>query len=108
MWEDKQMTKKIVSDEKRVKAEEERKRHFRLEIANIDNDFVSIKSPILLSKERFQLLEKICEITGEHIQEYVKDALLQKVQVDLENPSQFGQAVCETLLKQWGDVRNDA
>lgn len=93
--------KRVMSPEEHEKAEEERQRPFKMEIADVGNDTFSIKSPILLSKERFELLNKICDITGEHLQEYVKDALLQKVQIDLECPSQFGQAVCETLLKQW-------
>ena len=94
-----------MSSEEHKKAEEERKRPYKLEITDVGNDTFSIKSPILLSKERFELLNKICDITGEHLQEYVKEALLQRVQIDLENPSQFGQAVCETLLKEWGDPK---
>ena len=90
-----------ISPEEHKKFEEERQRPFRLEIADVGNDTFSIKSPILLSKEKYELLQKICDITGEHIQEYIKDALLQKVQVDLESPSEFGQAVCKILLEQW-------
>ncbi len=96
-----------MSSEEHTKAEEDRQRPFRMEIADVGNDTFSVKSPILLSKDRLELLKKICNITGEHLQEYVKEALLQKVQTDLENPSCFGQSVCETLLKQWGNVRND-
>ena len=90
-----------ISAEEHKKFQEERQRPFRLEIADVGNDTFSIKSPILLSKEKYQLLQKICDITGEHLREYVKDALLQKVQVDLECPTQMGQAVCKTLLEQW-------
>ena len=80
---------------------------FRLDISKLPQDCISIKSPIILTKKRFELLNKICDITGEPLRNYIEDALLQKVQIDLECPSQFGQAVCETLLKQWGNVRND-
>lgn len=76
-----------------------------MEISDLPQDCVSIKSPIILTRERFELLKKICDITGEHLQEYVKEALLQRVQIDLENLSCFGQSVCETLLKQWGDPK---
>ena len=97
--------KKVMSPEEHKKAEADRQRPFRMEITDVGNETFSIKSPILLSKDRFELLNKICDITGEHLQEYVKEALLQKVQIDLENPSCFGQSVCETLLKQWGDPK---
>ena len=90
-----------LSAEEHEKAKEERARPFRLEIADVGNETFSIKSPILLSKDRFELLNKICEITDEHLQEYIKEALLTRVQVDLENPTQFGQDICETLLKRW-------
>lgn len=97
--------KKVMSVEEHKKAEEERQRPFRMEIADVGNETFSIKSPILLSKERFELLNKICEITDENLQEYIKEALLQRVQIDLENPSQFGQDVCKTLLKRWGSPK---
>lgn len=83
------------------------KNAFRLDISNLPQDCVSVKSPIILTKKRFDLLNKICDITGEQLRNYIEEALLQKVQIDLENPSCFGQSVCETLLKQWGNVRND-
>ena len=38
----------------------------------------SIKAPILLPKFQYELVQKICDITGEHIQEYVKDAFFMK------------------------------
>ena len=61
-----------------------------MEIADVGNDVFSVKSPIMLSKDRLELLNKICDITGEHLKTYIENALLQKVQVDLENPSAFG------------------
>ena len=70
------MTKKVLSREEHQKQEEQRKRPMKLEIVDIDNDYVSIKSPIPLHKDRYALLNKICDITGEHIQEYIKDAYL--------------------------------
>ena len=77
------------------------KNAFRLDVSDLPQDCVSIKSPIILTKSRFELLSKICELTDRPLRNYIEDALFQKVQIDLENPSQFGQAVCETLLKQW-------
>ena len=90
-----------LSAEEHKKAEEERKRPFRLEIADVGNDIFSIKSPILLPNNQYELLQKICDITGEHIQEYIKDAFFMKIQVDLDNPTYFGQIVCENLRRQW-------
>ncbi len=93
--------KDILSAEEHKKIEEERKRPFKLEIADVGNDCISIKSPIVLPKNQYELLQKICDITGEHIQEYVKDALFMKVQVDLDNPTCFGQQVCKILKEEW-------
>lgn len=90
-----------LTAEEHKKFEEERQRPYRLEITDIGNDTFSIKSPILLSKEKYELLQKICDITGEHIQEYIKDAFYMKVQVDLDNPTCFGQMACENLRRQW-------
>jgi hypothetical protein len=98
------MTKRVLSAEEHKKFEEERQRPYRLEIIDIGNDTFSIKSPILLSKEKYELLQKLCDITGEHLQEYVKNALLTTVKTDLENPSEIGQAVCKTLLEKWNEV----
>ena len=92
---------KPLSSEERAKAEEERGRHFRLDIADVGNDVFSVKSPILLSKDRLDLVKKICEITGEDFKHYIEYALYQRVEIDLTNPNSFGQMVCETLLKEW-------
>jgi len=94
-------TKGILSAEEHEKFEEERKRPFKLEIADVGNDCISIKAPIILPKHQYELLEKICDITGEHIQAYIKDAFYMKVKVDLDNPSCFGQMVCENFRRQW-------
>jgi hypothetical protein len=98
------MKKSVISAEEHKKFEEERQRPYRLEITDIGNDTFSIKSPILLSKEKYELLQKLCDITGEHLQEYIKNALLTMVKTDLENPSEIGQAVCKTLLEKWNEV----
>lgn len=90
-----------LTAEEHKKAEEERQRPYKLEIADIGNDYISIKSPILIPKFQYELLQKICDITGEHIQEYIKDAFFIKVQMDLENSSCFGQLACENLRRQW-------
>ena len=94
-----------ISAEEHKKFEEEQKRPFRMEIADVGNDTFSIKSPILLPKKQYELVQKICDIIGEHIQEYIKDAFFMKVQTDLENPSCFGQMVCENLRRQWDLVK---
>ena len=39
------------------------------------------------------------------MEQYVYEALLQTIQIDLENPSRFGQTVCEVLLDQWNPVK---
>lgn len=90
-----------ISAAEHKRLEEERKRPFKLEITDVGNDTFSIKSPILLQKFQYELLQKICDITGEHIQGYIKDAFFMKVQVDLDNPTCFGQMVCENLRRQW-------
>lgn len=94
-----------LTPEEHAKAEEERARPYRMEITDMGNDTFSVKSPILLHKDRLDLLKKICEITDEYLQHYIEQALLQRVQIDLENPSQFGQEVCKTLLEQWGPTK---
>lgn len=81
------------------------KNAFRLEVTDVGNDCISIKSPIIITKHQYELIQKICDITGEHLQEYIKDALMQAIQIDLDNPSCFGQTVCETLRKQWDPIK---
>jgi hypothetical protein len=95
----------MLSAEEHKKAEEERKKHFRLDVVDIGNDCVSIKSPIILSRDQYNLIQKICDITGEQLEGYIKHALMQSVQVDLDNPSCFGQMVCETLRKEWDPIK---
>lgn len=77
------------------------KNAYRLEITDLPEECVSIRSPIIITKRQFDLIQKVCDITGEKLESYIKDALLQAIQIDLDNPSCFGQAVCETLRKQW-------
>ena len=81
------------------------KNAFRLEVTDVGNDCISIKSPIIITKHQYELIQKICDITGEHLQEYIKDALMQAIQIDLDNPSCFGQQVCETLRKRWDPMK---
>ena len=87
------------------KQSEEHKRAFRLEVTELDHDCVSVKSPIILSREQYDLIQKICDITGERLELYINDALMQTIQIDLENPSCFGQTVCQALLKQWDPIK---
>jgi len=76
---------------------EEHKRAFRLEVIELDQDWISVKSPIILTREQYNLIQKVCDITDERLEEYIKNALMQAIQTDLENPSRFGQTVCEVL-----------
>lgn len=62
-------------------------------------------SPIILSRKQYDLIQKICDVTDERLEQYIKDALIQTIQIDLENPSCFGQTVCETLRKQWDPIK---
>ena len=87
------------------KEREEQKRAFRMEITELEHDLVSVKSPIILSREQYNLIEKVCNITDERLEQYIKDALLQAIQIDLDNPSCFGQTVCEVLRKQWDLIK---
>lgn len=77
------------------------KNAYRMEITDLPENCVSIKSPIVITRQQYNLIQKVCDITGERLETYIKDALLQAIQIDLDNPSCFGQAVCETLRKQW-------
>ena len=97
--------KRVLSAEEHEREEQERAKPFRMEITDVGNDIFSVKCPILISKDRLELLKKICDITGDDLKHYIEEALFQRVQIDLENPSQFGQDVCETLLKQWGPIK---
>ena len=67
--------KKVMSVEEQAKAEEERTRPFRMEIADVGNVTFSIKSPILLSKDKLDLLKKICGITDDHLERYIKEKI---------------------------------
>lgn len=97
--------KGMLSAEEHKKAEEERKRHFRLEIADIGSDCVSIKSPIVISRKQYDFIQKVCDITGERLENYIKDALLQMIQIDLESPSCLGQQVCKVLREEWNPIK---
>jgi hypothetical protein len=97
------VTKKDV--EERKKSEEQRKQAFRLEIVDLEHDCVSIKSPIILTRKQYDLIQKICDVTGEEIQTYIKDALLQTIQIDLENPSCLGKQICDHLLPEWDSIK---
>lgn len=77
----------------------------RLDISDLPQGCVSIKSPIILTKSRFDLLNKICELTDRPLRNYIEDALFLKVQIDLENSSEFGRTVCKALLKEWDPTK---
>jgi hypothetical protein len=97
--------KGMLSAEEHKKIEEEKKRPFRLEVTELEQDCVSVKSPIILSREQYNLIQKICDITGQRLEEYIKDALMQIVQIDLDNPTCFGQTVCQELRRQWDPIK---
>jgi hypothetical protein len=96
---------KAKSEEEHKKAEEEQKRAFRLEIKELDHGCISVKSPIILSKEQYNLIQKVCDITGETIQQYIKDALITTIDTDLSDPTCFGQTVCKVLREEWDPVK---
>lgn len=81
------------------------KNAFRLEVTELEHDLVSIKSPIIVSKEQYKLIQKICDLTDERLEQCIKDALMQTIQIDLESPSCFGKTVCDTLKKQWDTIK---
>jgi hypothetical protein len=81
------------------------KNAFRTEITDIGNDCISAKIPLIFSKVQHDFIKKICELNGERLEQYVYDALLQTIQIDLENPNCFGQTVCKVLLEQWNPIR---
>ena len=54
---------------------------FRLEVSKLPQDCVSIKNPTILTQKRFELLNKICDITGRPLRNYSEDGLNQKVQI---------------------------
>lgn len=83
----------------------DKKNAFETDISHLPQGCVSIKSPIILTKSRFELVNKICELTDRPLRNYIEDALFMKVQIDLENPTEFGQDVCKTLLKKWGPTK---
>ena len=37
--------------------------------------------------------------------ENIKDALLQCMEIDLDNPTCFGQTVCNTLSEEWDPIK---
>jgi hypothetical protein len=97
------VTKTMV--EERKKAEEEREKAFRTDIRELDHDCVSVKSPIILSREQYNLIQKICDYTGERLETYIKDALLQMIQIDLETYNCLGKKICDHLLSEWNSVK---
>jgi hypothetical protein len=81
------------------------KNAFRLEITDVGNDCISIKSPIILSREQYNLIQKICDMTDERLEQYILDALMQSIEIDLNDPTIFGLTVCEVLRKQWDPIK---
>ena len=80
------------------------KNAFRLDISELPQGVISIKSPILVTKDQYELIQNLCNIT-ERLESYIKDAVMKMVETDLQSPTEIGMAVCETLLKKWNAVK---
>jgi hypothetical protein len=81
------------------------KNAFRTEVTDIGNDCVSVKIPLIFSIQQYDLIKKVSDLSGERLEQYVYDAVLQTIELDLQNPSCFGQTVCKVLLEQWNPIK---
>lgn len=94
-----------ISAEEHKKFEEEKQRPYRLEITELESDCISIKSPIILSREQYDLIQKVCEISDQRLEQYIKDALITMIDTDLRDSTVFGKQVCDHLLSEWDPIK---
>ena len=82
---------------------EEKTQALKPEIVTIteNGEIISIKIPILVHKSRYEIINKICELTGEDLTEYARQAMYEKVQSDLDNPQMIGQLFTERIRPIW-------
>ena len=66
----------------------------------------SIKFPIHIHKDRLEILYSICRTTDTFPQHYLEQALYEKIDSDLHNPQEIGQAFCDNILEYWKSNNN--
>ncbi len=67
---------------------------------------ICIKYPIWITKDRLRILESLCETMGHHLDQYLRQALYEKIDSDLHSPQVVGQTFCDNLLNEW-NTNND-
>jgi hypothetical protein len=52
-------------------------------------------------------MDKICETLGERPDVYLAQALYEKIDSDLHDPTEVGMAFCDNLLKEWNMYKGE-
>lgn len=80
---------------------------YKIERIDMGNGLVSIKYPIRLTKDRLELMDRICEMLGERPDIYLAQALYEKIDSGLHNPTELGIAFCDNILKDWNMYKEE-
>jgi hypothetical protein len=75
----------------------------RIEMEEDGGVTICIKYPIHINRSRLALLERICETMNTHLSAYIRQALYEKIDSDLHNPTEVGQAFCDNALESWNN-----
>lgn len=104
------MTKRVRTGTKKTPLDlvsEVQSNPYKSERIDMEDGLVSIKYPIRLTKDRLELMDRICETLGEHPDIYIAQALYEKIDSDLHSPTELGMAFCDNLLKQWNTYKDE-
>ena len=88
------------------KEKEEKPTPWSSEQVEITENLYSIKFPVHIHKDRLDIFYSICRTMDIFPQHYLEQALYEKIESDLHNPQEIGQAFCDNILEYWKSNNN--